>query len=73
MMAGVKDIDFSNITDAIPAFLTMVMMPLTYSIATGIGIGLISYVLIKLITGKFKDLNILMVVIAALFIIKFLL
>lgn len=73
MMAGVKDIDFSNITDAIPAFLTMVMMPLTYSIATGIGIGLIAYVLIKLVTGKFKDLNILMVVIAALFIIKFLL
>jgi AGZA family xanthine/uracil permease-like MFS transporter len=71
MMASLKDIDFSNITDAVPAFLTMVMMPLTYSIATGIGIGLISYVLIKLCTGKIKDLHILTIIIAALFVIKF--
>ncbi|MDD3932040.1 MAG: NCS2 family permease [Eubacteriales bacterium] len=71
MMANLKDIDFSNITDAVPAFLTMVMMPLTYSIATGIGIGLISYVLIKLFTGKIKDLHILSIIVAILFVIKF--
>ena len=71
MMTNLKDIDFSNITDAVPAFLTMVMMPLTYSIATGIGIGLISYVLIKLFTGKIKDLHILSIIVAILFVIKF--
>jgi AGZA family xanthine/uracil permease-like MFS transporter len=71
MMASLKDIDFKDMTEAVPAFLTMVMMPLTYSIATGIGIGLISYVLIKLGTGKTKDLHIVTIIIAALFVIKF--
>jgi AGZA family xanthine/uracil permease-like MFS transporter len=71
MMASLKDIDFKDMTEAVPAFLTMVMMPLTYSIATGIGIGLISYVLIKLGTGKIKDLHIVTIIIAALFVIKF--
>jgi AGZA family xanthine/uracil permease-like MFS transporter len=60
-------------SEAVPAFLTMVMMPLTYSIATGIGLGLISYTLIKLFTGKIKDLSILTVVVAILFVIKFIL
>jgi AGZA family xanthine/uracil permease-like MFS transporter len=73
MMGSVKEIDFSEISEAVPAFLTMVMMPLTYSIATGIGIGLISYVLIKLFTGKIKDLHILTVIVAILFVIKFIL
>lgn len=73
MMASLKDINFKDMTEAVPAFLTMVMMPLTYSIATGIGIGLISYVLIKLGTGKIKDLHIVTIIIAALFVIKFIL
>ncbi|MDW7658009.1 MAG: NCS2 family permease [Bacillota bacterium] len=73
MMASLKDINFKDMTEAVPAFLTMVMMPLTYSIATGIGIGLISYVLIKLGTGKIKDLHLVTIIIAALFIIKFIL
>ena len=73
MMASLKDIDFSDVTEAVPAFLTMVMMPLTYSIATGIGIGLISYVLIKLCTGKIKDLHVLSIIVALLFVIKFIL
>lgn len=71
MMTSVKEIDFSNMTEAVPAFLTMVMMPLTYSIANGIGFGMISYVLIKLLTGKIKDLSIVSVIVAILFIIKF--
>lgn len=71
MMASVKEIDFSSMADAVPAFLTMVMMPLTYSIATGIGVGMISYVLIKLLTGKIKDLSIISVIVAILFVIKF--
>ena len=71
MMSSLKDINFGDMTEAVPAFLTMVMMPLTYSIATGIGVGLISYVLIKLCTGKIKDLHILSIIIAILFVIKF--
>jgi AGZA family xanthine/uracil permease-like MFS transporter len=43
MMGSIKEIDFSEMSEAVPAFLTMVMMPLTYSIATGIGLGMISY------------------------------
>jgi AGZA family xanthine/uracil permease-like MFS transporter len=73
MMGSIKEIDFSEMSEAVPAFLTMVMMPLTYSIATGIGLGLISYTLIKLFTGKIKDLSILTVVVAILFVIKFIL
>ncbi len=73
MMANVKEIDFSDMTEAVPAFLTIAMMPLTYSIATGIGLGLISYVLIKLFSGKIKDLHFVSVIIAILFVIKFIL
>lgn len=73
MMGCLKDIDFTDMTEALPAFLTMIMMPLTYSISTGIGVGLISYVLIKLFTGKLKDLHILSVIVAIFFVIKFIL
>ncbi len=73
MMGSVKDINFSDMTEAVPAFLTMIMMPLTYSIATGIGLGLISYVLIKLFTGKFKDVHLITAIVAILFVVKFIL
>lgn len=72
MMSSVRDIDFSDMSESVPAFLTMVMMPLTYSIATGIGLGLISYTVIKLFTGKIKQVSIIAIVVAALFIVKFL-
>ena len=50
MMSGVKNIDFGNIKNAAPAFLTIIMMVLTYSITKGIGIGIISYVIIQVVT-----------------------
>ncbi|NLZ25280.1 MAG: NCS2 family permease [Clostridiales bacterium] len=50
MMGNVKEIDFSEITSALPAFITLIMMPLTYSISNGIGMGMITYIIIKLIT-----------------------
>lgn len=73
MMGSIKEINFSEMSEAVPAFLTMVMMPLTYSIATGIGLGLISHVVIKLLTGKIKDLHIITVIVALLFVVKFIL
>ena len=60
-----------DMRSAIPAFLTLVMMPLTYSIANGIGIGAISYVLITLLTGKYSKKDITVTIIALLFIGKF--
>ena len=53
------------------AFITIIVMPLTYSIAEGIVFGMLSYVLIKLLTGKVKDVSVVMMVLAVLFILKF--
>ena len=58
-------------TEAIPAFLTIVMMPFAYSIATGIAFGLISYVFVKIFTGKIKDINVGTWIISILFALMF--
>ncbi len=71
MMSPILKIDFDNYTDSIPAFITIIAMPLTYSIAEGIVFGMLSYVLLKVFTGKYKDVSIVMVVLAILFILKF--
>jgi len=70
MMSPIKEIDLSDFTEAIPAFLTIIMMPFAYSIAEGIVFGMISYVVIKLLSGRQKDISPLMYVLAILFIIK---
>ncbi|MBO5360041.1 MAG: NCS2 family permease [Clostridia bacterium] len=71
MLKNFSKVDMSDIRNAVPAFLTLVMMPLTYSIANGIGIGSIAYVLITLFTGKFKAKDIPVTIIALLFVCKF--
>lgn len=71
MMSPILKINFDDFTEAIPAFLTIIMMPLAYSIAEGIVFGMISYVLLKLMTGKHKDLSIVMIILAILFVFKF--
>jgi len=71
MISTIKEIEFVDMTEAIPAFLTIVMMPFAYSIATGIAFGLISYILLKVLTGKIKETNIITWVIALLFVVKF--
>jgi AGZA family xanthine/uracil permease-like MFS transporter len=71
MMSQVKEIDFSDFSIALPAFLTIVVMPFTYSIANGIGAGFISYVVIRAATGKVKQVHPLMWVIAIAFIAYF--
>ena len=57
MMANVKDIEWSDPTTAVPAFLTIAFMPLTYNISYGIAFGLIAYIFIKIFTGKIKEIN----------------
>ncbi|WP_298370514.1 NCS2 family permease [uncultured Lutibacter sp.] len=71
MISPIMKIDLTDFTEAIPAFFTIIMMPLTYSIAEGIVFGMLSYVLLKILTGKFKDIKPIMYIIAILFIIKF--
>lgn len=68
MMGNVKHIDWNNMEDAIPCFLTAAMMPFAYSISDGIGFGIISWTIIKMIRGKFKEIPILMYILSAIFI-----
>ena len=71
MMSSVTRIDFENFEDAAPAFLTIALMPFTYSIADGIAAGFIFYVIIKLAKGKLKEVHPMMFIFAALFVVKF--
>ena len=71
MIGGVKDIEWSDPCTAVPAFLTMTMMPFTYNISYGIAFGMISYIVIHLFTGKVKEIKIGTWIIGALFAIMF--
>ena len=71
MIDSITKIDMQDMTEALPAFITIIMMVLTYSIADGICLGMLCYVIIKLFSGKFKDINLTMYILAVLFIIKF--
>lgn len=71
MIGGVKNIEWSDPAAAVPAFLTMAMMPFTYNISYGIAFGMLSYILIKLFTGKIKEINIGTWIIGILFVVMF--
>ena len=71
MMRRVTEINFRDPTEGIPAFMAIVMMPFTYSIAEGIAYGVLSYVLLKTATGKFREIPVLTWVLFALFVMRF--
>lgn len=71
MFSSVKSLPFSDLTESLPAFVTIIVMPLAYSIADGILLGVISYVLVKLICGKYRDLNWGLCILALIFILKY--
>ena len=71
MISPIMNIDLDDFTESIPAFFTIIMMPLTYSIAEGIVFGMLSFVFLKLMTGRYKEIKPVMYVIAILFLIKF--
>ncbi len=71
MMSPILKINFEDYSESIPAFITILMMPLAYSIAEGIVFGMLSFVLLKLLTGKAKDVSVVMFVLAILFVLKF--
>ena len=71
MAEQIKNVNFDDFSESIPAFVCMLMMPLTYSISNGILIGMITYVLMNMICGKFKKLSPAMYILAILFILKY--
>lgn len=70
MITSIVNINFANITESLPAFLTIIMMPFAFSIAQGIVFGMLSYVFLKASTGKFRHISVTMWVIFLLFIVK---
>lgn len=73
MMSEVANVRFDDMTEGLPAFLTIIMMPLTYSIANGFAFGFVSYTLIKICAGRWRDVNWVMVLISLVFMINFVL
>ncbi|MGD9485061.1 NCS2 family permease [Streptomyces sp. TRM70308] len=73
MAANVRDIDWGDLTIAVPAFLTMIAMPFTYSITNGIGIGVLSYLVLRAATGRLRDVPWLLNAVGACFLVYFLL
>ncbi len=71
MITGIKKINFEDYTEALPAFLTIIMMPLSYSIANGIVFGIVSYAILKLVSGRAKEASPVVYILALLFILKF--
>ncbi|HAC22714.1 MAG TPA: guanine permease [Porphyromonadaceae bacterium] len=70
MMSSVVDVDFNDMSESIPAFFTIIMMPMAYSIAEGITFGMLSFVFIKIFTGKAKEVTITMYLIAIFLLVK---
>ncbi|WP_352418367.1 NCS2 family permease [Proteiniborus sp.] len=71
MMSPIKKINLDDFTEAIPAFLTIIMMPIAYSIAEGIVFGMVSYALLKLLTGKGKEVSPVIYILSVLFVLKY--
>lgn len=73
MASPVKDIDWSDYSEAIPAFVTMLLMPLAYSISDGIMLGMITYTVLNALAGKLKKVSVMMWILAVLFILRYVL
>jgi len=73
MVTAIVKIDFEDMTEAIPAYIALIAMPFNYSIADGIAFGIISYVVINVVTGKSKKISALMYILAILFVLKYIL
>lgn len=71
MLGNIRDVDFSDMSNALPAFCTIVFMPFTYSIANGVAFGLITYCLMKLTTGRRQDVKVLTLAISVVFMVRY--
>ncbi len=70
MIASISEIDFNDYKDALPAFLTIIIIPLGYSISDGISYGFLCYVVMRILLGRFRDVSVIMYLLAALFALK---
>jgi adenine/guanine/hypoxanthine permease len=70
MMQSISEIDWPDFSEAFPAFVTVVAMPLTFSIATGLSFGVITYTVVKLAAGKHREVSIVLWALTILFIIR---
>jgi len=71
MTQSISHIKWSEFSEAVPSFITMLATPLTFSIATGISLGLISYTVVKIAIGKFREITVLLWILTALFILRY--
>ena len=71
MTESIGRVDWTDFTEAIPAFVTLLATPLTFSIATGLSLGLISYTLVKLAAGKFREISPVIWILTLLFILRY--
>ena len=71
MTQSISHIDWADFSEAVPAFITMLATPLTFSIATGLSLGLISYTVVKIAAGKIRDINLLIWILTGLFILRY--
>lgn len=71
MLSNLKDVDFEDMSNALPAFCTVIFMPFTYSIANGIAMGLITFCLVKALLGKFREIKPLTLIVAIVFILRY--
>ncbi len=73
MLSAIQEIDLSDMSEALPSFITMIMMILTYNIAEGMALGLISYTLVKLLSGQYKQVSLTLYIVSALLILRYIL
>ena len=71
MMKPILMVDFSDLTESVPSFVTIIAMPFTASISEGIVLGMLSYVTVKVLTGRFRELSPVMYILAVLFVLKY--
>ena len=71
MTQSIAHIDWSDFSEALPAFITMIATPLTFSIATGLSLGLIAYTVVKIACGKMREINRLVWILTGLFILRY--
>ncbi|SHF01218.1 NCS2 family permease [Clostridium fallax] len=71
MIEPIKEIDLSDFTESLPAFLTIIMMPFAYSISDGIAFGVVTYILLKVLTGRYKEINWTTIIVGLVFCLKF--
>jgi AGZA family xanthine/uracil permease-like MFS transporter len=71
MTQSISHIEWSDFSEAVPAFITMLATPLTFSIATGLSLGLISYTVVKIAVGKVREITVLIWILTAIFILRY--